>query len=79
MSDQPKNYKQRAVAARASAIGIQFAVSVVVGALLGTWLDGFFGTDPWLLLIGFFFGVAAAFIDLIRLSKQFKDRNNEPK
>ena len=46
-------------------LGLQLAVTVVVFFFLGRWLDGKFGTDPWLMLAGLAVGVAgglAAFL-----------------
>ena len=51
-------------------MGIQFAVSIVIGALLGQWLDGQFGTEPILLLVFLAFGAAAAFRDLYRMARK---------
>jgi len=38
-------------------IGLQLAVTVVAFFFLGRWLDGKFGTDPWLMLAGLAVGV----------------------
>ena len=46
-------------------LGMQLAVTVVVFFFVGRWLDGKFGTDPWLMLAGLAVGVAgglAAFL-----------------
>jgi ATP synthase protein I len=40
-------------------LGLEVALSVVVGLVFGHWLDGKFGTAPWLGLVGLGFGVAA--------------------
>lgn len=40
-------------------IGLELVLCIVVGLLGGRWLDGRFGTAPWLGVIGFGFGVAA--------------------
>lgn len=56
-------------AARASAIGLQFGISIAIGALFGNWADRKFGTSPWLLMLGVIFGAAAGFRDLWRLAK----------
>ncbi len=53
-----------------SAIGIEMAASVVVGGLIGYWLDGYFGTEPWLLLFWLTCGVIAGFRSLYRLAKR---------
>jgi len=38
-------------ALHAAALVTQMAVVVIVAALLGSWLDGFFGTSPLFLLV----------------------------
>ena len=44
-----------------SLIGTTIMACVVIGIFLGRFLDGLFGTSPWLLLIFSFLGAAAAF------------------
>jgi F0F1-type ATP synthase assembly protein I len=41
-------------------LGLEIVLSVLLGFLAGRWLDHRFGTDPYLSLLGFGFGVAAA-------------------
>jgi F0F1-type ATP synthase assembly protein I len=43
-----------------STLGMEIVLSVLVGYFGGRWLDGRFGTAPWLSLLGFFFGCGAA-------------------
>ncbi|HHU82611.1 MAG TPA: hypothetical protein GXZ26_06375 [Firmicutes bacterium] len=45
------------------------AASVFIGVLLGKFLDGFFGTSPWLLLVFSLLGVGAALRVLFSLAK----------
>lgn len=52
----------------ASAIGWMFPLAIGIGALMGWGLDRLFGTYPWLTFIFTGFGVAAAFINLFRMS-----------
>lgn len=47
-------------AGRASTIGLEIAISVVVCLAGGWWLDEKFGTQPWLTLVGLALGVCAA-------------------
>ncbi|MEL7367720.1 MAG: AtpZ/AtpI family protein [Myxococcota bacterium] len=65
-----QNDKERRAAARASVIGIEFAVVVVGGLLGGYWLDERYDTKPVITLIGFGFGCLAAFRILWKLAKQ---------
>lgn len=41
-------------------VGMEIVFSVMFGFFGGRWLDARFGTEPYLAVIGFFFGVAAA-------------------
>lgn len=60
-------------------LGVEMVVSVVIGTLGGYGLDRWLGTSPWFLLIGFFFGAAAGFLNIIRLiaSEEKKERGRE--
>lgn len=40
-------------------VGLEFALSVIVGLLAGQWLDKKLGTDGWLTFIGLAYGIAA--------------------
>lgn len=51
----------------ASQFGITLAVSVVLGYVVGQWLDGRFGTGIIFTLIGVFLGLAAAATSTVRL------------
>lgn len=50
-----------------SVLGIMFPLCIGAGYFLGSWLDGRFGTYPWLTFIGSGLGVAAAFVNLFRV------------
>lgn len=69
-TEEPQNHADKMRAARASAIGLQFAISIGIGAFAGNWLDGKFETAPWLLMTGVLLGAAAGFRDLYRLAKE---------
>ncbi len=49
------------------AVGIQLALSVVAGWFLGDWLDGKWGTRPWLGLTGLALGFIGGLYNLIRI------------
>ena len=55
--------------ARVANLGSQFVISCVAGAALGLWLDrrlSLTGRFPLLTLVGFFLGVAAGMLALLR-------------
>jgi len=58
--------------AQASAVGITFAVAIVLGLALGWWLDRKLGTAPWLLLGGLFLGIGAGFKNLFTVSARLE-------
>jgi hypothetical protein len=41
-------------------LGLEIVLSVLLGLFGGRWLDERYGTDPWLSLLGLFFGSGAA-------------------
>ncbi|HMK39300.1 MAG TPA: AtpZ/AtpI family protein [Bacteroidota bacterium] len=49
--------RSRAVYGPYLTLGLQLAITVVVFFFLGRWLDGKFGTEPWLMLAGLAVGV----------------------
>jgi len=50
----------------ASSAGLELGISVGLGALFGSWLDGKLGTEPWMLLVFLILGVIAGFRGLLR-------------
>lgn len=72
MRDQDKdNARRTGEAIRAAAVlsgaGLTLAASVGIGALVGNWLDHRLGTAPWLLIVGFFLGTVAGFMELLHV------------
>ena len=49
-----------------AAVGLQFAVSILVFVFVGQWLDRKLGTAPWLLMLGVFLGAGASFYSMYR-------------
>jgi ATP synthase protein I len=47
-------------------LGLQTAISVAAFFFLGQWLDGKFGTSPWLMITGAVVGIAGALLYFIR-------------
>lgn len=48
-------------------LGLEILVTVLIGAFVGYWLDGLWGTRPWLMLIGFMAGFIAGFLNIFKL------------
>ncbi|NPA12403.1 MAG: hypothetical protein GXO45_00285 [Aquificae bacterium] len=47
-------------------IGLHLVSGIIVGVLIGYFLDKYFNTSPWLTIIFFFFGVAAGFRNMYK-------------
>ena len=58
-------------------VGIEMGVSIAVGYAMGTWLDNYFETKPWLTFIFLMLGVAAGFRTLFRLAKVMAKADQE--
>lgn len=50
-------------------VGLELALSIILGLFVGRWLDAKFGTEPWLTIIGVGYGVAAGVRALYRAAK----------
>lgn len=53
-------------------LGLEVVLSILFGLFGGQWLDGRFGTTPWLILIGSGFGLAAAVRAVLRQMRKMK-------
>ncbi len=53
-------------------LGLEMGLAVLVGWWIGQWLDGRFGTKPYLMLVFMGCGIAAAFKGLFRAARQTK-------
>jgi ATP synthase protein I len=58
-------------------IGLELVVATMVGTGLGWLGDRYFGTSPWLMLVGVLIGVAAGFLNVYRDMKQAEDEDGE--
>ncbi len=69
---QPSKINYRKIAA-ISSLGLMLPSSIAVGLFFGYYLDKFFGTDPWLLLVFLLLGIFSGFYSLIRGLNKYKD------
>lgn len=67
-SEQGVQQNWKGIASYAT-VGLEFGLSLLVGLFGGRWLDGKLGTDPWLAIIGFCFGVAAGYRSIYRAAQ----------
>lgn len=58
-------------------LGASIVFAILIGAALGYWLDGKFGTFPYLSIIFFFLGIAAASRNVwIEVRKQLRTQHS---
>ena len=69
---KPSKTNYRKIAA-ISSLGLMLPSSIAVGLFFGYYLDKFFGTHPWLLLVFLLLGIFSGFYSLIRGLNKFKD------
>jgi len=67
MKDDNQNQGYRVVGLVMSA-SFTMAAAILVGYFAGSWLDKYFGTEPWLTMVMFLLGVAAGFKSLYDLA-----------
>ncbi|MEH0019254.1 MAG: AtpZ/AtpI family protein [Desulfobacter sp.] len=53
-----------------ASLGMSVALSIFIGLAIGIWLDKTFDTEPILLFVGLFFGIAAGFSNIIRAGQK---------
>ncbi len=58
--------------ALASTIGLSLVVPPVLGYFAGRWLDGRFGTDPILSVIGLMVGIVLGFVEMVHILGQIE-------
>ena len=68
----PANRRGRKVyeAWSASSVGLEFGISVIIGILIGRWLDREAGTEPWLTIVFMCLGFAAGVRGILRAWKR---------
>jgi ATP synthase protein I len=73
----PDSGKQWRAFARIGSLGIELALSIVIGLLGGRWLDGKLDTAPYLTLIGLILGVIAGFKSLIQTARRHSQSSHQ--
>jgi ATP synthase protein I len=53
-------------AAFCASVGLEFASAIIVGILIGIWLDKHFSASPLFLIVFFLFGCAAGYMNTLR-------------
>ena len=52
-------------------VGLSFVLAIVIGVLIGHWIDTTFGTNPWGFFVFFFLGLAAGVLNVYRITKRY--------
>ena len=47
-------------------LGIELVAPILLGVFVGRWLDGRWGTKPWLLVVGSVLGLVLGFYSFLR-------------
>jgi len=63
--------------ARMGALGIELALSVIIGVLGGRWLDQKLSTAPYLTLAGLLLGAVAGFKSLIQTARRQQQKQSQ--
>lgn len=74
----PEGRRQLQTAAAFAASGVVLVVSICVGYFGGGWLDGRFGTDPYIRYAGLIFGIIAGFRNLFQLARLRARSDDDP-
>jgi ATP synthase protein I len=53
-------------------IAVDLVVGVAFGGFVGWWLDRYFGTAPWLMVLLFILGFAAGMMNVIRTARRMQ-------
>ena len=60
-----------------STMGLELGLSVVVGFLIGSWMDEWLDTTPWFLLVFGLCGIIAGYRSIFRLVKRIQDESKQ--
>lgn len=69
--EAPMNQGMRAMAL-ASTIGLSLVLPPVLGYFAGRWLDGRFGTEPVISMIGLVVGIVLGFVEMVHILQQIE-------
>ena len=67
--------RQMRLLGRLSGLGLMLGLSVGFGALLGWYLDGRWGTSPWVTLAGTLVGTGAGLYEVLTTLREYEENN----
>jgi F0F1-type ATP synthase assembly protein I len=56
-------------AGQLGSIGLSFVIAIVLGVVIGQWVDGRFGTKPWGFFVFFVLGIVAGVLNVYRTTR----------
>jgi ATP synthase protein I len=77
--DAPKPPSSNRAASVALKAATDLVAALVVGALLGYWIDRWIGTKPWGMIIFLFLGFGAGFLNIYRAQMEQMKKDKEGK
>lgn len=77
-TEAPINQGMRAMAL-ASTIGLSLVIPPVLGYFAGRWLDGQFGTEPVISMIGLVVGIVLGFVEMVHILHQIEREERKGK
>ncbi len=60
-----------------STVGIAMVAATMIGLFIGRWLDGYFGTSPWLTAVFLLLGIVAGFQNLYQSARRAQQTMND--
>ena len=72
-----KKYKHSESMGLAYLMGVHLVSGVIVGLVMGYYLDKYFGTKPWLTLLFLIFGIIAGYRNMFREMKRIQKSEAE--
>ena len=64
-------------AARFSAVGLELGIAIGVGYGGGWYLDGKFGTKPYLSMVGLLLGIGAGVMTFVRVARELQQLDRD--
>ena len=77
--EKPEPFEGIRTAGMLAVIPLLLIIAPLLGAFIGRWLDGRFGTAPWLLIVGLALGFAAAGREIYSISKRVQSEEERKK
>ena len=71
------NQSRSSVVGNAFKISTELVSTVVVASIIGFFLDSWFDTKPWLIIVFFVIGITAGIMNVVKSAKKMQKNNNK--